>query len=352
MVDLTTRYLGLTLKNPLVASASPLCEDIDNIRRMEDAGASAVVLHSLFEEQIALEGHDLDRYLTHGAESFAEALTYFPDMTEYNLGPEGYLDHLRRAKAAVDIPIIGSLNGVSSGGWIRYARKIEQAGADALELNIYFIPTDAEMTGADVEQMYVDLVRDVKASIRIPVAVKLGHAFSAIANMGRRLDQAGADALVLFNRFYQPDFDLENLEVTPTLTLSSSYELLLRIHWVAILFGHIRPDLAVTGGIHTAQDVLKAMMAGARVAMMTSALLKHGIDHLAAVQKELVTWMEEHEYESIRQMQGSMSYRSVAEPAAFERGNYMRVLRSYALRTSSKDPRVGAGRRARPAEPV
>jgi dihydroorotate dehydrogenase (fumarate) len=336
MIDLTTRYLGLTLKNPLVASASPLCEDIGNIRRMEDAGASAVVLHSLFEEQITLESHDLDRYLTHGAESFAEALTYFPDMTEYSLGPEGYLDHLRRAKAAVDIPIIGSLNGVSTGGWTRYARKIEEAGADALELNVYFIPTDAEMTGAEVEQIYVDLVRDVKASIRIPVAVKLGHAFSAMANMGRRLDEAGANGLVLFNRFYQPDFDLEHLEVTPTLTLSSSYELLLRIHWVAILFGHIQPDLAVTGGIHTALDVLKAMMAGARVAMMTSALLKHGIDHLAAVQKELVTWMEEHEYESIRQMQGSMSYRSVAEPAAFERANYMRVLRSYALRTSPK----------------
>jgi len=351
MIDLTTRYLGLTLKNPLVASASPLCEDIGNIRRMEDAGAAAVVLHSLFEEQITLESHDLDRYLTHGAESFAEALTYFPDMTEYNLGPEGYLDHLRRAKAAVDIPIIGSLNGVSTGGWIRYARKIEEAGADALELNVYFIPTDAEMTGAEVEQMYVDLVRDVKASIRIPVAVKLGHAFSAMANMGRRLDEAGADALVLFNRFYQPDFDLEHLEVTPTLTLSSSYELLLRIHWVAILFGHIRPDLAVTGGIHTAQDVLKAMMAGARVAMLTSAMLKHGIDHLAAVQKELVTWMEEHEYESIRQMQGSMSYRSVAEPAAFERANYMRVLRSYALRTSPQDTRREANRGVMRAEP-
>jgi dihydroorotate dehydrogenase (fumarate) len=352
MVDLTTRYLGLTLKNPLVASASPLCEDIDNIRRMEDAGAGAVVLHSLFEEQITLEGHDLDRYLTHGAESFAEALTYFPDMTEYNLGPEGYLDHLRRAKAAVDIPIIGSLNGVSSGGWIRYARKIEEAGADALELNVYFIPTNAEMTGAEVEQVYVDLVRDVKASIRIPVAVKVGHAFSAIANVGRRLDEAGADALVLFNRFYQPDFDLEHLEVTPTLTLSNSYELLLRIHWVAILFGHIRPDLAVTGGIHTAEDVLKAMMAGARVAMMTSALLKHGIGHLAAVQKELVAWMEEHEYESIRQMQGSMSYRSVAEPAAFERGNYMRVLRSYALRTPPEDPRRELSRGTMRTEPT
>lgn len=336
MTDLSTSYLGLTLKNPLVASASPLCEDVDNIRRMEDAGAGAVVLHSLFEEQITLESHDLDRHLTHGTESFAEALTYFPDMTDYNLGPEGYLDHVRRAKAAVDIPIIGSLNGISSGGWITYAQKIEQAGADALELNVYFIPTDAEMTGAEVEQMYCDLVRDVKASVSIPVAVKIGHAFSAIANMARRLDQMGADAIVFFNRFYQPDFDLEHLEVVPSLTLSRSYELLLRIHWVAILYGHVGADLAVTGGVHTGQDVLKAMMAGARVAMMTSALLKNGIEHLATVRKEVVTWMEEHEYESIRQMQGSMSHRSVAEPAAFERANYMRVLRSYALKTPNR----------------
>jgi dihydroorotate dehydrogenase (fumarate) len=330
MTDLSTSYLGLILKNPLVASASPLCEDVDNIRQMEDAGAAAVVLNSLFEEQITLESHDLDHHLTHGTESFAEALSYFPDMTDYNLGPDGYLDHLRRAKAAVDIPIIGSLNGISSGGWIRYAKKIEQAGADALELNMYFIPTDPEMTGAKVEQMYVDLVRDVRASVSIPVAVKLGHAFSAIANLARRLDEARADALVLFNRFYQPDFDLDSLEVVPQLTLSSSYELLLRMHWVAILYGHVGADLAVTGGVHTAQDVLKAMMAGARVAMMTSALLKYGIHHLATVRTELVAWMEQHEYESIRQMQGSMSYRSVAEPAAFERANYMRVLRSYA----------------------
>jgi dihydroorotate dehydrogenase (fumarate) len=336
MTDLATSYLGLTLKNPLVASASPLCEDIGNIRRMEDAGAAAVVLTSLFEEQITLESHDLHRYLTHGTESFAEALTYFPDMTDYNLGPEGYLDHLRRAKAAVDIPIIGSLNGVSTGGWIGYAQKIEQAGADALELNLYFIPTDPEMTGAEVEQVYCDLVRDVKASLRIPVAVKLGHAFSAIANMARRLDQMGANALVFFNRFYQPDFDLENLEAVPHLTLSRSYELLLRLHWVAILYGHLRADLAVTGGVHTAQDVLKAMMAGARVAMTTSALLKHGIEHLATVRRDLVAWMEEHEYESVRQMQGSMSYRSVAEPAAFERANYLRVLRSYALRSPAR----------------
>jgi dihydroorotate dehydrogenase (fumarate) len=332
VIDLSTTYLGLTLRSPLVASASPLCEEIDNIRRMEDAGAGAVVLHSLFEEQITLEGQHLDRYLSQGEDSFAESLTYFPDMTSYNLGPEGYLEHVRRAKAAVGIPIIGSLNGVSTGGWVRYAKRIEEAGADALELNLYYIPTDWDMTGADVERMYVDLVRDVTASVRIPVAVKVGHAFSAMANMGHRLDQAGARALVLFNRFYQPDFDLERLEVVPRLTLSSPYELLLRLHWVAILYGHVRADLAVTGGVHTAQDVLKAMMAGARVAMMTSALLKHGIELLRVVRANVVAWMDAHEYASIRQMQGSMSYRSVAEPAEFERANYLKVLSSYVLR--------------------
>jgi dihydroorotate dehydrogenase (fumarate) len=329
--DLSTSYLGLNLKNPLVVSASPLCEVVGNIRRMEDAGAAAVVLHSLFEEQISAESQQLDRYLSHGTESFAESLTYFPDLTDYNLGPDEYLEHVRRAKAAVGIPIVGSLNGVSTGGWIRYARMIQDAGADALELNVYYIPTDPALSGTQVEQMYLDLVRDVKATLRIPVAVKLGHSFSAMANMARRLDQVGANALVLFNRFYQPDFDLEKLEAVPTLTLSSSYELLLRLHWVAILYAHVRADLAVTGGVHTAQDVLKAMMAGARVAMMTSALLKNGIDHLRTVRAGLLGWMEEHEYGSIRQMQGSMSYRSVAQPAAFERANYMKVLGSYTL---------------------
>ncbi|MBI2000473.1 MAG: dihydroorotate dehydrogenase-like protein [candidate division NC10 bacterium] len=336
MTDLSTTYLGLSLKNPLVVSASPLSEDVGNIRRMEDAGAAAVVLHSLFEEQINVESQQLDRYLSQGTESFAESLSYFPDLTRYNLGPDGYLEHLRRIKAAVDIPIIGSLNGVSTGGWITYARKIQEAGADALELNLYFIPTDPKMTGAQVEQMYVDLARDVKASVGIPVAVKLNHFFSAMANMAQGLDQAGADALVLFNRFYQPDFDLESLEVVPSLTLSSSYELLLRLHWVAILHGHVRADLAITGGVHTAQDVLKSMMAGARVAMMTSALLKNGIEHLTMVRADLLAWMEEHEYTSIRQMQGSMSYRSVANPSAFERANYMKVLSSYALRTGAR----------------
>jgi dihydroorotate dehydrogenase (fumarate) len=332
MPDLSTTYLGFTLLNPLVVSASPLCEDLDNLRRMEDAGAAAVVLHSLFEEQLTVESLDLDQQLGSGSESFPEALTYFPDMTDYNLGPEGYLEHIRQAKAALDIPVIASLNGTSTGGWIRYAKMMEEAGADAIELNIYDIPTDPGLNSVQIEQRYVDLVRDVAASVTIPVAVKLGHTFSALAHLAQRLEQAGARALVLFNRFYQPDFNLEQLEVVSHLELSRPYELLLRIHWVAILYGHIRADMAVTGGVHTADEVVKAMMAGARVAMMTSALLMHGIEHLAAVRAELVGWMEEHEYASIRQMQGSMSQRFVPDPSAFERTNYLRVLRLAALK--------------------
>jgi dihydroorotate dehydrogenase (fumarate) len=332
MIDLTTTYMGLALKNPLVVSSSPLSADLDNLQRMEKAGAAAVVLHSLFEEQIHLENWDLSEILEHGTESFAEALTYFPDMTDYNFGPEDYLEHIRQAKAAVDIPIIASLNGTSLGGWTRYAREMQEAGADALELNIYYLPTDPELTSAQVEDRYCCLVEQVKKSLRIPLAVKLGPFFTAPAHVARRLDQAGANALVLFNRFYQPDFDLEKLEVTPTLVLSSAQELLLRLHWVAILYGHLRADLAITGGVHGAHDVLKAMMAGAKVAMMTSALLKHGIDHVSEVRAGLVEWMREHDYESIRQMQGSMSQRSVADPSAFQRANYMKVLRGYALR--------------------
>jgi dihydroorotate dehydrogenase (fumarate) len=342
MIDLSTRYLGLRLASPLVASSSPLCESLDNIRAMEDAGAGAVVLHSLFEEQLDVESTHLDCYLTHGAESYAEALDYFPDLTGYNLGPDGYLEHVRRAKDAVGIPIIGSLNGVSTGGWIEFAKKIEQAGADALELNVYYVPTDPLLTGTQVESMYADLVRDVKTSVTIPVAVKIGHAFTALANVARHLDLAGADGLVLFNRFYLPDFDLEQLEVTPRLTLSSPHELLVRLHWVAILYGHVTADLAVTGGVHGSAQVLKAMMAGARVAMMTSALLQNGIGYLSHVRADVIDWMETHEYASIAQMQGSMSYRSVAEPAAFERANYMKVLSSYALRTGAR-PRSESG---------
>jgi dihydroorotate dehydrogenase (fumarate) len=331
-MDLTTNYLGLTLRNPLVVSASPLAEEIGNIRRMEEAGAGAVVLHSLFEEQIAVESYELDRYLSYGAESYAESLSYFPDLTGYNLGPEGYLEHIAKAKAAVGIPVIASLNGSSPGGWTRYAKKIEEAGADALELNIYTISADPEVSAAEVEQTYCDLVSQVKEGVSIPVAVKLPPYFSAMAHLARRLEEAGASGLVMFNRFYQPDFDLEAMEVVPSLHLSTPNELLTRLHWVAILYGRIKADMAITGGIHTAQDVLKAMMAGAQVAMMTSALLKRGIEYLATVRTELEAWMEEHEYESIRQMQGSMSQRSVAHPNAFLRANYLKVLSSYALR--------------------
>jgi dihydroorotate dehydrogenase (fumarate) len=332
MIDLSTTYHGLDLKNPLVVSASPLAEELRNIRRMEDSGAAAIVLPSLFEEQINIESRVLDRFLQQGTESFAESLTYFPDMTGYNLGPEGYCEHVRRAKAAVGIPIIGSINGSSVGGWTEYARKIQDAGADALELNIYYIPTSTGQTSQEVEKLYCDLVAMVKSSLRIPVAVKISAYFSSLANMAKRLDQAGADALVLFNRFYQPDFDIDNLEVVPNLLLSTSHELLLRLNWVAILFGHIKADLAVTGGVHTAADVLKAMMAGARVVAVTSSLLRNGIGHLATLRNDMLAWMEEHEYQSIRQMQGSMSQRAVADPAAFQRANYVRVLSSYSMK--------------------
>jgi dihydroorotate dehydrogenase (fumarate) len=331
MPDLSTTYLGLELKNPLVASSGPLTHDVSDILRLEDAGAGAVVLHSLFEEQINLESHSLDRFLSEG-ESYAEALSYFPDMSDYNIGPDGYLKHIRQAKRAVDVPIIASLNGVSTGGWIRYARLFEEAGADAVELNIYYLPTNPDLTGTEVEQMYVDLVSHVKANVRIPVAVKLGPYFSATANLAKRLDHAGADGLVLFNRFYQPDFDLETLEVTPKVVLSNSHELLLRLHWVAILFGKIKADMAITGGVQMAEDVIKAMMAGAKVAMMTSALLRQGPDYLDTLHTNLIEWMVEHEYSSIRQMQGSMSQEKVSEPTAFERANYMKVLSSYTLR--------------------
>jgi dihydroorotate dehydrogenase (fumarate) len=331
-MDLTTKYLGLTLKNPVVASASPLSEDLGKIKKLEEAGAAAVVMHSLFEEQIELESEELDRGLSAGRESYAESLSYFPDMGSYKIGPETYLENVAKAKAAVKIPIIASLNGVSAGGWTRYAKKMQEAGADALELNIYTIPTDPKIAAAEIEQSYCDLVRDVKASVKIPVAIKLCPYFSAMVNMASKLDKAGADGLVLFNRFYQPDFDLEALEIVPSLQLSTPYELLLRLHWVAVLYGKVKPDLAITGGVHTSYDVLKAMMAGAQVAMMASAILKRGIDYIGTVLAEVKTWMEEHEYESIRQMQGSMSQKSVADPKSFLRANYLKVLSSYALR--------------------
>jgi dihydroorotate dehydrogenase (fumarate) len=328
-MDLTTQYLGLSLKNPVVPSASPLTESADSVRRLEEAGAAAVVMHSLFEEQINQESHELDHFLSHGTHSFAEALSYFPDMHTYNIGPDGYLEQIRRAKEAVGIPVIGSLNGVSAGGWTHYARLIEQAGADALELNIYYVATDMDMTGAEVEQMYVDVLRQVKQSVKIPVALKLSPFFSNMANMAKRLCDGGADGLVLFNRFYQPDFDLENLEVTPHLVLSNANELRLPLRWTAILSGRIPADLAITSGVHTHLDVLKAMMAGAKVAQTASELLQNGVGRISEILSNMERWMEEHEYESVRQMQGSLSQRHVAEPAAFERANYMKVLASF-----------------------
>ena len=330
-MDLSTKYLGLTLRNPLVVSPSPLCEDLGNIRKMEDSGAGAVVLHSLFEEQIAMESYELDRYLSHGAESFAESLSYFPDLTGYNLGPEGYLEHLAKAKAAVKVPIIASLNGVSTGGWIRYAQKMEQAGADALELNIYSVPTNPEVSSAQIEQAYCELVHDVKASVGIPVAVKVGPYFTAMANLARALEEAGADGLVLFNRFYQPDLDLETFEVVPRLELSGPSELRLPMRWTAILRPQLGPAvaLAASSGIHGGTDAVKALMVGADVAMTTSALLHHGPEHLRTIEAELVAWMTEHEYESVDQLRGSASQATVEDPSAFERANYMRTLRSW-----------------------
>ncbi len=328
-MNLTTSYLGFTLKNPIVASSSPLWESVSNIRALEDSGVSAVVLPSIFEEQLQLEGEYLDRNLARGTESFGESLSYFPVLRDYNLGPEGYLELIRKAKSAVSIPVIASLNGTSRGGWIRYARDAQQAGCDALELNLYSLVTDPTRTSAQVEVDYCDLVRELKSALHIPVAVKLSHFLTAPASLAVQLDLAGAKALVLFNRFYQPDFDIEQLEVTPRLVLSNSQELLLRLHWVAIIHGHVQSDLAITGGVHTAEDVIKSMMAGAKVAMMTSALLQKGVRHGASVLSDLARWMEEHEYESIQQMQGSMSYQSAPNPAAFERLNYMWTLSSY-----------------------
>lgn len=332
MIDLSTRYLGLELTSPLVASASPLCENIADIRRMEDSGISAVVLPSLFEEQLRLESEGLDEDLSRTEGSFAEFLSAFPDLRNYNLGPEGYLELIRWAKQAVGIPIIGSLNGVSIGGWLRYASLMQEAGANAIELNLYNVVSDPTVSSIRVEQDYCEVVAQVKSAISIPVAVKLSPFFTSLPYFAQSLEEAGADALVLFNRFYQPEFDLEALEVAPNLTLSNSQELPLRLHWVAILSDQIRADLAITGGVHTAEDVLKSVMAGARVAMMTSALLKHGVEYARIVIEQLKRWMEEHEYDSIKQMRGSMSHLSAPRSTAFERVNYMRVLSSYVAR--------------------
>lgn len=328
-MDLKTTYLGLKLKNPVVASASPLSRNLDSMKRLEDAGCAAVVMYSLFEEQIEHEAAELDHYLAYGSNSHAEALDYFPTPAEYNLGPEQYIELLRKAKQSLGIPVIGSLNGISAGGWIEYAQKMEQAGADAIELNIYYIPTDPALTSQEVEDRYINVLHAVKRAVRIPVAVKLSPYFSSLAHLAARLDRAGANGLVLFNRFYQPDIDLDALEVKPDVTLSTSDAMRLPLRWIAILHGVVKTSLAGTSGIHTAADVIKMLMAGADVTMMCSALLHHGPTHVTTVLEDLNKWMVEHEYLSVEQMKGSMSQASVADPAAFERANYMKALNRF-----------------------
>ena len=328
-MNLTTNYLGMVLKNPLVASSSPLSHTVDSIRRLEDAGTAAVVMYSLFEEQIGFDSYYIDYHLTQGVDSYAESISYFPDMQSYNVGPDQYLNLIRRAKETVNIPIIGSLNGASVGGWTDYAALIEEAGADAIELNIYYLPTNPQITGEAVETLYLDILTAVNQVLTIPVAVKLSPFFSSIPNMAGRLSEGGANALVLFNRFYQPDFDLENLEVAPRLVLSNSDDLRLPLRWVAILHGSVAADLAITSGIHTSSDVIKGLMAGASVTMMASELLQKGVRRVGEILNELSTWMNEHEYESVVQMIGAMSQKHCAEPAAFERANYMKMLDSY-----------------------
>jgi dihydroorotate dehydrogenase (fumarate) len=328
-MDLTTTYLGMNLRSPLVPSASPLSEEIDNLKQMEDAGASAVVLHSLFEEQLRQERLELHHHLTHGTESYAESLTYFPEPTEFRVGPEEYLDHVRKAKAALGIPVIASLNGSSVGGWTDYARAIEEAGADALELNIYAIPTDFNQPGSEVEQLNLEILRRVKAVVSLPVAVKTSPFYSNFANMARQFDELGANGLVLFNRFYQPDIDLEELEIRPNLLLSTPQALRLPLRWIAILYGHLGADLAATSGIHTAQDVIKVLLVGASVTQLCSVLLRRGVEHIRHIEADLAHWLEEHEYESVRQLRGSMSQKHCADPAAFERAQYMKTLHTY-----------------------
>lgn len=328
MIDLTTRYLGFTLRTPLVPSASPLSQEIVSIRRLEDAGASAVVLYSLFEEQLRQESAELDYHLSAGTESFAESLSYFPQASEFRLGPEGYLEHIRKAKEAVGIPVIASLNGATVGGWTKFAKEIEQAGADALECNVYYIPTDPNLKAGEIEQAYVDIVWAVKSAISIPVAIKISPFFTNMANVAKRLDEAGADGLVLFNRFYQPDIDLEELEIRPNVLLSTPQALRLPLTWIGILYGRLKASLAATGGVHNPEDAIKLLMVGANVTMLCSSLLRNGINQLRHLEHGIVEWMEQHEYESVKQLQGSMSQLRCPDPSAFERAQYMRAVKS------------------------
>ncbi len=329
MIDLSTTYMGLKLKNPLVPGASPLLHSVDNAKKMEDAGAAALVMYSLFEEQIKYEAAELNYFMEHGTESFAESLSYFPGGDEFYMGPEMYLEQIRKLKEAVKIPVIASLNGIDAGEWIRYAKLIEEAGADALELNIYFLETGLDVPYGTVEKRNIEIVKAVKSAVKIPIAVKIGPFFSSMATMAMDLDKAGADGLVLFNRFYQPDFDIENLDVVPNLHLSTPFELRLPLRWVAILYGHVKCSLAITRGIHSHIELVKAIMAGADIAQVVSILLSTGIGTIGEILKNLRTWMEEHEYESIDMMKGSLSQKSSPDPAAFERSNYMKTLKSF-----------------------
>jgi len=324
-MDLSTTYLGLKLKNPLIASASPLSKNLDNFKRLEDAGIAAIVNHSLFEEQITHEVGELQHYLAQGSDSYAESLSYFPQASEFKLGPEEYLSHIFRAKKAVKIPIIASLNAHTEGGWVTFAKQIQNAGADALELNVYFMATNLDVDGRTIEDNYIEILEEIKSVVKIPVAIKIGPYFSSVANMAKRLDQAGADGLVLFNRFYQPDIDLEELTVVPNVLLSTSYDLRLPLRWLGVLYGRLKASLAGTGGIHSGEDVIKMIMSGADVTMLCSVLLRHG----QVILKNIEKWMKEHEYVSVSQMRGSMSQKSCANPEFFERANYMKTLQSY-----------------------
>ena len=332
MIDFSTKYLGLQLNGPIVVSSTPLSESLDNVRRMEESGASAIVLSSLFEEQLMLESKALDDDLSRGTESFAESLGYLPDLSDYRMTQDVYLEHLRKCKEAVKIPILASLNGATKGGWVRYAKDMEQAGADAIELNTYALATDKKQTSSEMEQQILDLVAAVTAEVKVPVSVKLSQSFTSVPNLVGRLQGAGAKGVVLFNRFYQPDFDIETLEVRPTLHFSTPSELLPRLHWAAILFGNVDLDVAISGGVHSAEDVLKSIMAGGGIAMMASALHIHGIDHIGRVLADLRYWLEKREYTSLWETRGCLSRRSVPDTSPYDRGNYIKTLSSYSLR--------------------
>ena len=332
MTELSMQYLGMNLGGPIVVASTPLSESLENVRHMEDAGASAIVLTSLFEEQLALESRALDEDLSRGTDSYAESLGFLPELSDYRMTHEGYLEYLRRAREAVAIPIMASLNGATSGGWVRLAREMEQAGASAIELNTFALATDRSQTSAEIELQLLELVDGVCKAVKIPVAVKISQSFTSLPHLVARLENAGAQGVVLFNRFYQPDFDIEALEVRPTLHFSTPSELLPRLHWAAILYGHVKGDIAITGGVHSAEDVLKAIMAGGSVAMMVSALHIHGIDHIGRVLADLRYWLEKREYASLAETRGCLSRRSVPDTSPYDRGNYIKTLSSYSLR--------------------